>query len=119
MSFPESPRVEFRENPLVEVICQLTFPSILTISAQPPADFQERVREMFPIYEREAPMAAFPQELQRLLTELPVPLPVVPMVHRFRTEDTTQTVSLASEFMAISVTNYSRWAEFPCSHRAG
>lgn len=52
MLFSDRPRAHY-EKPLAhEVICQLRFPTILTINNTEPADFQEAVREDFPQYAR-------------------------------------------------------------------
>ena len=52
MLFSDRPRTHY-EKPLAhEVICQLRFPTILTINNTEPADFQEAVREDFPQYAR-------------------------------------------------------------------
>jgi len=48
MPFPDAPRVIYQENPLVEVICQLRFPTILEISASEPALFREQYANSFP-----------------------------------------------------------------------
>ncbi len=53
MPFPESERVVYGENPLVEVICQLKFPPILDISTAEPAAFQNKVRKLYPLYEKD------------------------------------------------------------------
>jgi hypothetical protein len=41
--FPPSSRVVYRRAPLIEVVCQLRFPTLLSIESKPPADFQERI----------------------------------------------------------------------------
>ena len=46
--FSTEPRHIYRRNQLTDVICQLRFPEILTISANAPADFQEAIRDEFP-----------------------------------------------------------------------
>ncbi len=112
MSFPESRRLVFRENPLVEVICQLTFPSILAIAAELPAPFQERVRDVYPIYSRVEPVLNMPAGLAKLLAELPVAVSQEAFPHRFSSEDESASLTLSSEFLAISVNNYSRWEVF-------
>ena len=50
MLFAEYARCQYARSPLVEVICQLRFPSILSIGAKEPAEFQEAVRREFPRY---------------------------------------------------------------------
>jgi len=57
--FPESERVIYEKAPLVQVICQLRFPQILRIESQLPVEFQERIRDAFPILEKTT--ASFPQ----------------------------------------------------------
>jgi hypothetical protein len=50
--FPDSARVIYGKAPLTGVVCQLRFPPILRIESAPPADFQDRIREQFPLLER-------------------------------------------------------------------
>ena len=50
--FLDRDRYLYRKRQLVEVICQLRFPTILSISAREPADFQEAIRRDFPQYKR-------------------------------------------------------------------
>ena len=52
MLFSDHPRTHYRNAPAHEVICQLRFPSILTINTVEPADFQEAIRAEFPQYAR-------------------------------------------------------------------
>ena len=48
MLFSDHPRTHYRNAPAHEVICQLRFPSILTINTVEPADFQEASAQNFP-----------------------------------------------------------------------
>lgn len=50
MLYSDNSRVHYRRPQLMEVVCQLRFPAILSIGAREPADFQEAVRAMFPRY---------------------------------------------------------------------
>ena len=50
--FYHEPRCHYRRNPLGEVICQLRFPEILAISANPPVAFQEAIRDDYPQFLR-------------------------------------------------------------------
>lgn len=47
----EAKRVRYEKSPLVEVIFQLRFPTILSINARQPVEFQELIRKQFPFYE--------------------------------------------------------------------
>ena len=44
MLFSGHPRTQYRNAPAHEVICQLRFPTILSINTTEPADFQEAIR---------------------------------------------------------------------------
>ena len=113
MSFPESERIVFAENPLVEVISQLTFPTILAIAAEPPAAFQERLRDQYPIYERVGPFTAnLPAEVSQVLAQFQLPTGLEAMTHRFSTEDRSRQVALTRDFVALTVTDYTRWEVF-------
>ena len=58
--FPSSPREIYEKAPLIQVVCQLRFPPVLRIESQIPADFQERIRARFPLFERNSPPLAAP-----------------------------------------------------------
>jgi hypothetical protein len=38
------PRVIYKRNPIIGVVCELRFPPILRIAAEPPVAFQEWIR---------------------------------------------------------------------------
>ena len=50
MLFAPYERYQYARAPLLEVICQLRFPTILSIGAKEPAEFQEAIRKDFPQY---------------------------------------------------------------------
>src|SRR5436190_490120 len=106
MTFPASERIVFKENPLAEVICQLRFPTILAIAAEVPAAFQERIREGYPVYRRNDPLAVQPPEVGALLARLPLQAPEGAAEHNFVTEDGSRTITLASTFLAVTETDY-------------
>ena len=112
MPFPRSSRVIFRQNPLIEVICQLRFPPILMISSEPPAKFQERIRRAYPLYQRiDAPLG-LPPEVARLFSQLPISIPGANVTHQFSNSDQTRFVTLSEGFVAVSEQRYQRWEEF-------
>lgn len=99
---PESPRVIYARNPLTEVIVQVRFPRILRIENELPATFQEAIRARFPLYE---------DMTVEVGADLPLP-PSRTRIYRFMSEDMTWTVTLTSEFLALTTTRYERWETF-------
>jgi len=87
---------------LIEVICQLRFPTILNIEAKEPADFQDTVRAVFPRYhcQIEQPAAAPGTEPQKTKN------------HTFISEDGGYKLCLTKNFIALSTMRYSCWEDF-------
>lgn len=110
MSFPESQRVVFGRNPLKEVVCQLSFPTILRIASESPGAFQEAIREYYPRYERQPP--AMPPEFSQALERFGLANGGQGFTHRFLAADSASGVALTSEFVAIWTHQYSRWESF-------
>lgn len=115
MPFPESKRVVYQKNPLLEVICQLQFPTILEISAADPAGFQKKVRPRYPLYSREEEGGipkGIPKEIADIVAHLPIARPPEDAPHRFLTEDSSRFISLTREFLAVADRKYTRWEDF-------
>lgn len=113
MPFPPSGRVVFRRNPLAEVICQLRFPAILAIAAKEPTDFQERIRDEYPVYRLEGG-PPLPPPLRGLLPP-EIQAQFVPSelrVHQFLTSDERRMVGLARDYVAVTENRYERWEAF-------
>ena len=68
MKLPDYERVIYEYNPLIEVIAQIRFPTILKITSQEPVDFQDSVRFEYPIFEASRNVQ-IPVELSNLLTQ--------------------------------------------------
>lgn len=112
MVFPASDRLIFKKNPLTQVVCQLRFPPILTIAATSPAEFQNRVREKFPLYER-AKTIAIPSELAKILeSQIGSTIPAESIRHLFSTESENSSIALTQDFIALTEKSYTRWEEF-------
>lgn len=108
--FSSKPRCRYRCAQLAEVICQLRYPEILAISAKPPVDFQEAIREDFPQFsqrmETPAPkLAGAPGNL--ILQNQPATVN-----YQFATADGVWRVNLTSKFISLSCTAYSDWEAF-------
>ena len=108
--FSHKDRCLYREHQLADVVCQLRFPEILTISAEPPAQFQEAIREDFPLFTQRKDMPA-PK-----LTGVPGNMtlenqkPTVNYV--FASADNVWRVNLTGKFISLSCNRYPGWEEF-------
>ena len=102
MLLSDRPRVLYRNAPAQEVICQLRFPTILSINQVEPADFQESIRETFPQYARRQDLPAAPKGQ--------VPQPVTN--YHFLSGDGQWKLNLTKDFIALSTLRYPGWEEF-------
>lgn len=107
LNFPVVEDIHLRKAPVREVICQVRFPTILRIAKEEPAEFQERVRSRFPLLEAE----------RRLIIETEGLKPggraqFSPAIFRFYSRDKARSVSLGTDFYALSVKDYRHWEDF-------
>lgn len=107
LNFPVVEDVHMANAPVHEVICQVRFPTILRIAQEEPAEFQEHIRARFPMLEVE----------RRVLIETEKVKPggkaeFPPPIFRFHSQGKTRTASLAPNFFALSVKDYTHWADF-------
>lgn len=108
--FSAESRCRYGRNQLAEVICQLRFPEILSIGANDPVEFQEAIREEFPIFLRRQEMPA-PK-----ITGIPGNMTVQnqkPVTnYQFSSPDGFWRINLTTKFISLTCTNYTCWAEF-------
>lgn len=104
-------RYLYAKPPLAEVICQLRFPTILSIGAKEPAEFQDAIRGEYPQYaaRQEYPMPK--------LTGAGTPNPSVqqqPPVtnYNFVSQDGKWKINLTNNFIALSTIGYRQWEDF-------
>jgi uncharacterized protein (TIGR04255 family) len=110
MPIPDSPRVQYKKNPLVEVICQVRFPAILRIETHPPVEFQEQLRQQYPLFiAKQGVNIEIPSEIAR--SEI-VKIVGEHKSYEFTTADEQWTVSLTKDFLALTSREYERWEEF-------
>lgn len=108
MLYSDHPRVRYDKPQLVEVICQLRFPAILSIGAREPVDFQDKVRRMFPRY-------AAKQERAAARPALPGGKPEPPQTvvnHSFISAGGHWKLNLTSTFISLSTVAYPGWEGF-------
>lgn len=100
--FFDRERYLYQKPQLIEVICQLRYPTILSIPAREPVDFQEAIRQEFPQYKR--------------TVERPVPNPGQPAQEvvnfQFLSADGLWRVNLTADFIALATSVYTKWEDF-------
>ena len=108
--FSDRERYLYRKPQLAEVICQLRFPVILSISAHEPADFQEAIRQDFPQYKR------LQEQPQPKLTGAPGSFRVEEgeriTNYQFLSADGKWKVNLTNNFIALATPAYTKWEDF-------
>jgi uncharacterized protein (TIGR04255 family) len=99
-------RVIYDENPLVEVVLQVRFPTYLRLQSEPPSNFQDRILAEYPHY-----------EMQRGL-EVKISAPNAPPtllesnVHIFYSGDKYWRLALSQDYIMLSTKRYKKWEEF-------
>lgn len=108
--FSTEERCVYEKNQLVEVICQLRFPEILTIGANLPVEFQESIREHFPVYtaRKDQPAPKVTGRPGNLSIENGEPT----VNYQFSTPDGVWRVNLTSKFISLACRDYRRWETF-------
>ncbi len=91
----------YEKQQLIETICQLRFPTILSIDAKEPADFQDAIRAEFPRYACQMDSAPGPDGKPQQVRN-----------HNFITEDGSFKISLTKDFFAVSTMRYPGWEGF-------
>lgn len=106
----EYKRVKYNKSPLVEVIFQLRFPTILSINSKQPVDFQEKIRECYPLYQEE-----IEQQNELFIAPDGNPAQIRQSQNKnysFISADGLFKVNLTSSFIAISTMGYTQWEDF-------
>ena len=108
--FSHESRCIYRNHQLVDVICQLRFPEILTIGTTVPDQFQEAIRAEFPQYSkrREIPAPKLPGLPVKPAAENQEPI----INHQFVSADGIWRVNLTSRFISLCCSKYTCWEDF-------
>lgn len=116
MPFPESPRVIYEQNPIIEVICQISYPAILKIDSEVPTTFQEKIRKSYPIYTA-TKEAGIKISFGNESNESPTKNDLLNLGgnrsnFRFSSEDNSRSIILTRDFLAFTTTIYRTWQDF-------
>ena len=108
--FSHTQRCIYQSNQLAEVICQLRFPEILSIAAKLPVDFQEAIRDEFPVYStrKEMPAPRITGPPGNLSIEKQEPI----INYQFASADGVWRVNLTGKFISLACTQYTCWEDF-------
>jgi len=113
MPFPESPRVVYKRNPLDRVICQLRFPAILRIEAQPPAELQDKIRASFPIFRQQQSHSGLPPDLPDEVRQMiGGGQGIGSRAYNFATGDQLWIAALNASSISLESRAYTNWAGF-------
>lgn len=111
MLFSGRPRTQYRNAPAHEVICQLRFPTILSINTVEPADFQEAIRAEFPNYARRQDVT--PPKITLVSGGAPKVEQQPPVInYHFLSADNQWKLNLTKDFIALSTLHYAGWEDF-------
>lgn len=105
-----APRCHYGINPIGEVICQLRFPEILTIEANLPVQFQEAIRDRFPVYALRMETSA--PRIIGAPGNFTLENPTQTKNYQFTSEDGLWRVNLTSKFISLSCSRYTSWEDF-------
>lgn len=90
----------YEKHQLIEVICQLRFPTILSIDTEVPAAFQDTIRSRFPKYEQREETLPTAGGMKKQKN------------HSFISDDGSYKLSLTQSFIALSTMRYKSWEDF-------
>lgn len=103
-------RCVYKNNPLAEVVCQIRFPEILTISANAPVDFQEAIRDIFPQFQQR--QEAAPPKITGIPGHFTLENAPAKPNYQFASADGVWRVNLTCKFLSLTCSRYTRWEEF-------
>lgn len=111
MPIPEFERVVYERPGLAQVLCQLRFPTILRITNEDPAAFQEGIRRTFPNFKTRQPsIEGLPDQIKNMVPDLGGDKSQ--RLFDFESEDGAWKTTLTNNFLALSTNAYTRWEQF-------
>ena len=108
--FSKEYRCLYRKNQLAEVICQLRFPEILSISSAPPVEFQEAIRQEYPQFLRRQEIPA--PRITGTPGNFTLQNQPGTINYQFTSADGVWRVNLTGKFISLTCTKYTCWEDF-------
>jgi len=100
LNVPAQPRITYRRNLIRLATCEIRFPTILSLEAVPPEDFQRAIRKVYPHFERGANVDVQPGGIERETR------------YFFRSRQRDWTVMLRSHSISLETRAYPRFRVF-------
>lgn len=109
--FSQEERCVYSNHQLMDVICQLRFPTILAVGAREPVEFQEAVRSVFPRYR--VRQEQLPPKMMQIPGQAPKLEPQKAVAnHQFLTQDGMYRINLTQDFISLTCARYTCWEDF-------
>ena len=108
--FSQDQRCVYRSNQLGEVVCQLRFPEILTISANAPVAFQEAIRDEYPQFSAKKETPA--PKITGVPGNFNLENQPSTVNYYFVSEDGMWRVNLTGRFISLACSRYTCWEDF-------
>lgn len=110
MKLPDYQQVIYKHTPLIEVVGQLRFPTILKINNQEPFEFQEKIRFDYPIFQQYQSLN-LPAEIAAFVPQLGSITPQY-NTYYFLSENSKWRLSLDPNNLTLATFEYNRYEEF-------
>lgn len=108
--FSSDNRCRYGAHQIAEVICQFRFPEILAVGAKDPVEFQESIREEYPLFLRKqelpAPRVTGVPGNMTLQNQKPI------INYQFAAADGSWRVNLTNKFISLTCSKYTGWEDF-------
>ena len=108
--FSQEKRCIYQNNQLADVICQLRFPEILSISANLPNQFQDAIRDTYPVYSSKTETVA--PKLEGKPGNFSLVNQPSTVNYQFSSPDNSWRINLTSRFVSLSCSAYTCWEDF-------
>jgi len=108
--FSTEKRCIYKKNQLADVICQLRFPTILSIDAKPPAEFQDLIRDIFPQFQVRKEVT--PPKVVGNPGNFNIENQPPSTNYQFVSADGIWRVNLTTGFISLSCAKYTCWEDF-------